>query len=203
MLVGTAVLAVLTACGGGSATGSADGGPKEPVVFGPDMIRTALMSEAGAPEGWTGSGPRIDLDNGLTDCEQDTHSACGGFVARGLSHLRPDKAPEYESRTPGVRFLMLSFRSTDDAKAAMKSLMAEERRLAAANGVGTKPLRLSVEADETDAFTGRRTSITMRTGALLVLVQSQDLREEQPYGDLAGLQMDRIRKTAEGGNPDA
>lgn len=37
----------------------------------------------------------------------------------------------------------------------MKGLAAEEWRSAGANGVKTKPLQISVGADETDAFTGR------------------------------------------------
>ncbi|MFJ6564247.1 hypothetical protein ACIQMV_31185 [Streptomyces sp. NPDC091412] len=57
--------------------------------------------------------------------------------------------------------------------------------------------------DETDAFTGQRTRIMMRVGTILVFVESQgDLREEQPYSDLAKIQIDRIKKTAEGKNPD-
>lgn len=43
----------------------------------------------------------------------------------------------------------------------------------------------------------------MRVGTILVFVESQgDLREEQPYSDLAKIQIDRIKKTAEGKNPD-
>ncbi|MFX0574474.1 hypothetical protein [Nocardia nepalensis] len=200
--VGTAMVATLTACGGSSA-GSAGTQAKAPISFTPDQIRTALVSKAGAPKGWQGSGPRVDLDNGMRTCAEDTESSCGGFVAVGWSDVKPDKDPAYKAWSPEVKFRIYSFRSPDDAKAAMKGLAAEERRSAGANGVETKPLQTSVGADETDAFTGQRTRIMMRVGGLLVLVASQDLREEQPYGDLAKLQIDRIKKTSEGKNPDA
>lgn len=223
--IGIALLTALTACGssnggsgsggsggsggggsdtsGGNTTGTVDGLPEAPITFTSDQISTALMSKPGAPEGWTGSDPKIDLDNGLMNCQQDTKAACGRFVALGTSHISPDKFPAYESRSPEVKFRIYSFRTSDDAKAALKGLAAEERRSATANGAEPKPLKLTLNADETDAFTGDRTRIMMRVGGLLVAVESQDLREEQPYGDLAELQLDRIKKTAEGKNPDA
>ncbi|MEU9009648.1 hypothetical protein AB0D12_07665 [Streptomyces sp. NPDC048479] len=68
--------------------------------------------------------------------------------------------------------------------------------------VGT-PLEVKAGADETDAFTGRTTEIFMRIGGALVRVESEDLREGRPYADFAKLQIDRIKKTTEGKNPDA
>ncbi|MFF4795368.1 hypothetical protein ACFY2M_37885 [Streptomyces sp. NPDC001276] len=200
---GTAMAAALTACGssgGGSATGATGGQPTAPIVFAPDQIRTALVSKAGAPKGWKGSEPKVDLDNGMRTCEEDTKSSCGGFVAVGWSHISPTNG----DGSGRVEFHLYSFRSSDDAKAAMKGLAAEERRSAGANGVEIKQLQISAGADETDAFTGQRTRIMMRVGGLVVFVKSQgSLSGEQPYGDLAKLQIGRIKKTAERKNPDA
>lgn len=78
-------------------------------------------------------------------CEEDTKSNCGGFVAVGWSHVSPDEQPAYDKDGSGrVEFHLYSFRSPDDAKAAMKGLAAEERRSADANGVEMKPLKISV-----------------------------------------------------------
>ncbi|WP_406303554.1 hypothetical protein OHA61_15805 [Streptomyces sp. NBC_00885] len=82
----------------------------------------------------------------------------------------------------------------------MKGAAAEERRKA---GAEAKPLEVKAGADDTYAFTGRTTEIFMRIGGALVRVESEDLREGRPYAGFAKLQIDWIKKTPEGKNPDA
>jgi hypothetical protein len=67
-----------------------------------------------------------------------------------------------------------------------------------AAGAEAKPLTVSAGAGETDAFTGRNTQVFMRLGATLIRLESENLPEDQPYADLATLQIDRVKQTAQG-----
>lgn len=150
-----------------------------------DQVRTALVSKAGAPQGWEGSTPRFqDPADALRACQAQTDTNCGGFVTLGKSYLTQTE------HNPGDRA----------GKVAMKGISAKTRGKA---GAEAKPLEVTAGADETDAFTGRHTEIFMRLGGALIRVESEDLGEGQPYADFAKLQIDRVKKTAEGKNPDA
>ncbi|MEV6735167.1 MULTISPECIES: hypothetical protein [unclassified Streptomyces] len=188
--------------GGVTDPGGLGGGGKlkGPIVLADDQVRTALVSMASAPQGWVGSAARFqDAADALRACQAQTETNCGGFVTLGKSYLaQTEHKPE--DRVGKVAFSIYSFRSPDDAKAAMKGIPANMRGKA---GAEAKPLEVKAGADETDAFTGRHTEIFMRVGGALVRVESEDLREGQPYADFAKLQIDRIKKTAEGKNPDA
>ncbi|KUH40344.1 MULTISPECIES: hypothetical protein [Streptomyces] len=134
----------------------------------------------------------------MRDCEEQTGTNCGGFVTIGstLLVLEDDGGA---SKTPMIRFTILSFRSTDDAKVALKGMAAEQRQ----GWADVKPLKISAGADETDAFTGEHTEVMMRLGGALIRMESMQLKENEPYGELARLQVDRLKKTMEGENPDA
>lgn len=206
--VGAAMVAALTACGGadGGSPGATDGGdgagavtggggqPKVPVVLTEDQVRRALVDTDSAPQGWEGFGVSIpEHTESVKTCQDDTGTKCGGFTALGTSHI------DQVASEGQVIFTIYAFRTPDDVKFAMKSLAAKERRK---SGAGAKPLKVSAGADETDAFTGRNTEIFMRLGGSLIRVASEGLREGQPYADFARLQIDRIKQTAEGKNPD-
>ncbi|UNO42320.1 hypothetical protein [Streptomyces sp. MST-110588] len=203
------LMAGLAACGSGGGDGKggaqASGGTggtvqERPIVLTEDQVRTALVGKAGAPTGWEGTSPKIDdPGDALNRCQEATKTNCGGFLARGRSYFRQEKANE-QGGVGEVKFTVYAFRTPDDAKAALKGLAATERRKA---GSAAKPLKVEAGADETDAFTGKTTEIGMRVGAVLVRLESIDLREGQPYADFAKLQIDRIKKTAQGKNPDA
>ncbi|WP_053923813.1 hypothetical protein [Streptomyces chattanoogensis] len=206
--VGAALAAALTACGGNSGAGSGSNGSggstgsgagagakaggeqsKAPVVLTSDQVRRALVDTESAPQGWEGFG--VDMDEpvvSLKTCQADTGTKCGGFVALGSSHIT-------QGGDGQVVFTLYAFRTPNDAKAAMKGLAAKEHRSA---GAGAKPLKVSADTDETEAFTGRNTEIFMRLGGTLVRVASKGLPEGEPYDDFARLQVDRIKQTVEG-----
>ncbi|MFI6768900.1 hypothetical protein [Streptomyces sp. NPDC050355] len=202
--VGAALAAALTACGGnggassgstgsgaGAGAGAGAGGEqsKPPVVLTWDQVRRALVDTGSAPQGWEGFG--VDIDKpamSLKTCQADTGTKCGGFVALGSSHITQGGEGQ-------VVFTIYAFQTPNDAKAAMKGLAATEHRSA---GAGAKPLKVSADTDETDAFTGRNTEIFMRLGGTLVRVASKGLPEGEPYDDFARLQIDRIKQTVEG-----
>ncbi|MFF4323272.1 hypothetical protein [Streptomyces sp. NPDC001568] len=203
-------MVALTACGsegddGAGAAGGAGetgGKTKAPVVVTEDMIRTALISKAAAPQGWQalGSVQTYEGDDSLRECEEQTSTNCGGFVAVGANTLSLVGGGGVDGST--IRFSIVSFRSVDDAKAGLKGMSAEARRKA---GSEAKPLKISAGADETDAFTGPHTEVMMRVGSALIRLESGNLKESQPqpYGDFAKLQIDRLNKTTGGKNPDA
>ncbi|MEU7606545.1 hypothetical protein [Streptomyces sp. NPDC041003] len=200
----------LTACGSngdaeaGAAGGAGEAGgkAKAPVVVTEDMIRTALISKAAAPQGWRASGGVQTYEGGdsLRKCEEHTSTSCGGFVSVGSITLSLEGGGAVDGST--IQFSIVSFRSVDDAKAGLKGMSAEARRKA---GSEAKPLKISAGADETDAFTGPHTEVMMRVGSALIRLESGNLKESQPqpYGDFAKLQIDRLNKTTEGKNPDA
>ncbi|MFJ3520828.1 MULTISPECIES: hypothetical protein [unclassified Streptomyces] len=167
-----------------------------------DMIRTALISKAAAPQGWQPSGGVQTYEGGdsLRECEEHTSTSCGGFVSVGSTTLFLEGGGAVDRST--IRFSIVSFRSVDDAKAGLKGMSAEARRKA---GSEAKPLKISAGAEETDAFTGPHTEVMMRVGSALIRLESGNLKENQPqpYGDFAKLQIDRLNKTTEGKNPDA
>ncbi|MFF4323736.1 hypothetical protein [Streptomyces sp. NPDC001568] len=166
-----------------------------------DMIRTALISKAAAPQGWkqTGSVQFYEGGDSLRACEEHTSTNCGGFVSVGSSAIGLEGGGFDGS---SIRFSIVSFRSVDDAKAGLKGMSAEARRKA---GAEAKPLKISAGADETDAFTGPHTEVMMRVGSALIRLESGNLKENQPqpYSEFAKLQVDRLNKTIEGKNPDA
>ncbi|MFJ3841508.1 hypothetical protein ACWGHM_34465 [Streptomyces sp. NPDC054904] len=168
-----------------------------------DMIRTALISKTAAPQGWrpTNSVQTWEGGDSLRECEEQTGTNCGGFVSVGSIALRLLDEDGTQSES-GITYSIVSFRSVDDAKAGLKGMTAEARRKA---GAEAKPLKISAGADEIDAFTGPHTEVMMRVGSALIRLESSDLKESQPqpYGDFAQLQIDRLKKTTEGKNPDA
>ncbi|MEU4497516.1 hypothetical protein AB0F96_29720 [Streptomyces sp. NPDC023998] len=209
MVAGAAVAAALTACGGNGGAGSGstdrtstssstdsrvgadDDQSKAPVVLTGDQVRRALVNTGSAPQGWEGFGVDMDVPAAsLETCRADTATQCGGFVALGSSHIQQGSEEQ-------VVFTIYAFKTPTDAKSAMKGLAAKERRRV---GAGAKPLKVSADADQTDAFTGRNTEIFMRLGGTLVRVASKGLPESEPYDDFARLQIDRIKQTVEGEN---
>lgn len=201
---GAVLAASLTACGGsGSGGGGTDpvggGQSKAPLVLAADQVRTALVSKSSAPEGWKGRSPKfLSPDDALRKCQDATETNCGGFVSYGTTYFLKLKQ-NADGRQGHLYFTVFSFKTPEDAQAAMKGLTKKERRKA---GAEAKPLQISAGAEETDAFTGKHTEVHLRLGGVLVRLESTDLTANEPYADFAKLQIDRIKMTAAGKNPD-
>jgi hypothetical protein len=105
-----------------------------------------------------------------------------------------------------VVFGILAFQSPDDARATYKALVTEERSKAEKDGKKAKPVEIDAGAEETDAFEDAdgETMVMMRIGSVVAVVTGDGTFVEKPnYNDFAKLQIDRLKKTAEGMNPDA
>ncbi|MEU2789449.1 hypothetical protein [Streptomyces sp. NPDC007100] len=203
---GALLAATLTACGSGSGDTGGNAGtsggekPKAPLVLAADQVRTALVSKSSAPQGWKGRLPRsVSPTDALRKCQDETETNCGGFVSYGSTYFFKTEQ-DAEGKQGHLYFSLFSFKSPEDAQVAMKGLTKEARRKA---GADAKPLDISAGAEETDAYTGKHTEIALRLGGVLVRLQSADLTANEPYANFAKLQIDRIKKTAEGKNPDA
>ncbi|CAM5466689.1 Lipoprotein OS=Streptomyces rimosus subsp. rimosus (strain ATCC / DSM 40260 / JCM 4667 / NRRL 2234) OX=1265868 GN=SRIM_026285 PE=4 SV=1 [Streptomyces rimosus subsp. rimosus] len=209
IVTGAVLAASLAACGSGGGSGGdtgngADQGggdqQKAPLVLAADQVRTALVSKSSAPEGWKGRSPKfLSPNDALRKCQDTTETNCGGFVSYGNTDFLKEKQ-NAEGRTGHLYFTLFSFKTPEDAQAAMKGLTKRERHKA---GADAKPLQISAGAEATDAFTGKHTEVHMRLGGVLIRLESTDLTDSEPYADFAKLQIDRIKKVAEGKNPDA
>ncbi|MEV4329801.1 hypothetical protein AB0K02_04550 [Streptomyces sp. NPDC049597] len=208
---GVVLMAVLTACGG-----SDDGldafrgdGDKPPVTLTPDMVRTALPSKASAPQGFEGDDIEIEVgEEAVETCTESTESNCGGLIAMGGTDFDTDDSGRGDSSDYDgeVNFAILAFQSPDDAKATYKALVTEERGEAEEDGKKAKPVQIDAGAEETEAFEDAdgETMVMMRIGSVVTVVNGDGTFVEKPnYNDLAKLQIDRLKKTAEGRNPDA
>ncbi|MET9430471.1 hypothetical protein [Streptomyces sp. NPDC003036] len=203
-------MAVLTACGS-----SDDGldafrgdGDKPPVTLTPDMVRTALPSRASAPQGFEGDDIEVAVgDEAVEACDGSTESNCGGLLSMGSTDFDTDDSGQGDSsKYDGeVVFGILAFQSPDDARATYKAMVSEERRKAEKDGK-VKPVEINAGAEETDAFEDAdgETMVTMRIGSVVAVVNGQGTFVVKPnYNDFAKLQIDRLKMTAQGMNPDA
>ncbi|UYQ62825.1 hypothetical protein [Streptomyces peucetius] len=105
-----------------------------------------------------------------------------------------------------VDFGILAFQTPGDGSATYKALVAEERRKAEKDGEKAKPVEIDAGAEETEAFEDAdgETTVMMRIGSVVVVVNGDGTFVEKPdCNDLAKLQIDRLKKTAQGINPDA
>jgi hypothetical protein len=208
---GVVLMAVLTACGG-----SDDGldafrgdGDKPPVTLTPDMVRTALPSKASAPKGFEGDDIEVEVgDEAVEACTDSTESNCGGLISMGATDFDTDDSGRGDSSDYDgeVAFGILAFQSPDDASATYKALVTEERGKAEEDGKKVKPLEIDAGAEETEAFeeADGETLVMMRIGSVVAVVNGDGTFVEKPnYNDLAKLQIDRLKKTAQGMNPDA
>ncbi|MGW7359069.1 hypothetical protein ACWGI0_21165 [Streptomyces sp. NPDC054802] len=208
---GVVLMAALTACGG-----SDDGldafrgdGDKPPVTLTPDMVRTALPSRASAPKGFEGDDIKVEVgDEAVEECADSTESNCGGLLSMGATDFDTDDSGRGDSSdyNGDVDFGILAFRSPDDARATYKALVTKERSKAEEDGKKAKPVEIDAGAEETDAFEDAdgETMVMMRIGSVVAVVNGEGTFVVKPnYNDLAKLQIDRLKKTAQGMNPDA
>ncbi|WOX23301.1 hypothetical protein [Streptomyces solicathayae] len=195
-------MAALIGCGGQEDDlGQTDQGgtdkPKESTVsLAPDMVRTALVSEASAPEGWGSTfGEVLDGQEAVGTCTGHTEANCGGVIAYGRANYSPNGG------TGAVTFHIYSFQAPDDARATMKSTAPSEQELAES---GAKPLEISAGAEETTAFTGpEEDEVVMRVGGVIVRMVSNHPAKKPDLQAFAKIQIDRVKVVAAGGNPDA
>ncbi|WP_329121046.1 hypothetical protein [Streptomyces sp. NBC_01353] len=211
IVAGVVLMAVLTACGG-----SDDGldafrgdGDKPPVTLTPDMVRTALPSKASAPKGFEGDDIEVEVgDEAVEACTGSTESNCGGLLSMGGTDFDTDDSGRSDSSDYDgeVVFGILAFQSPDDARATYKALVTDERSKAEKDGKKAKPVEIDAGAEETVAFEDAdgETMVMMRIGSVVAVVNGDGTFVEKPnYNDFAKLQIDRLKKTAEGMNPDA
>ncbi|MGI5355779.1 hypothetical protein ACQI4E_10760 [Streptomyces sp. CA-252508] len=208
---GVVLMAALTACGG-----SDDGldafrgdGDRPPVTLTPDMVRTALPSKASAPKGFEGDDIEVEVgDEAVEACAESTESNCGGLLSMGGTDFDTDDSGRGDSSEYNgeVVFGLLAFQSPDDASATYKALVAEERGKAEKDGKKAKAVQITAGAEETEAFEDPdgETVVMMRVGSVVAVVNGDGTFVEKPnYNDLARLQIDRLKKTVAGVNPDA
>ncbi|MFF8832157.1 hypothetical protein [Streptomyces sp. NPDC015131] len=204
-------MAVLTACGG-----SDDGldafrgdGDKPPVTLTPDMVRTALPSKASAPEGFRGDDIEVEVgDEAVEACSEATEANCGGLLSMGYTDFDTDDSGSGDSSdySGEVVFGIMAFQSPDDARATYKAVVTEERGKAEKDGQKAKLVKIEAGAEETEAFEAAdgETVVMMRIGSVVAVVNGDGTFVAKPdYNGLAKLQIDRLKKTAQGMNPDA
>lgn len=211
--------AVLTACGGepaGRANGdSLEGHESETqLTLSAEQVRVAMPSGGSLPEGWIGGGwaskPQVDEGaKAAEECGRDTQTSCAGFTSHGHRSVETKENAESTGKGASVYFDVHSFDTAENAGVAFKGLVANKRKQAAGgSGSAPAPLAISAGADETDAFSEEvsgeySVEVMMRVGGVVVYLHGYDQRKPDDLQGLAKLQIDRIKKTAEGKNPDA
>ncbi|MER7108334.1 hypothetical protein [Streptomyces sp. NPDC000229] len=211
------LVAVLTACGGGPA-GHANGDSLEgheneaPLTLSAEQLRVALPSKKSLPEGWIGGGwssdPQVDEGaKAADDCGDDTQTGCAGLMAHGRRSVESEENAESTGKGAPVYIHVYSFDTAENAGVAFKGLVASKRK-PAPGGSAPVPVAISTGADETvavsDDISGEYTvEVMMRVGGVVVYLGGYDQKKPDSLQELAQLQIDRIKKTAEGKNPDA
>jgi hypothetical protein len=123
--------------------------------------------------------------------------ACGGVTSMGSSQYWADN----ESNSPRLRFTLLAYDTVDNATAGMKNLIASRHT---DKGGKVKTLTIKPGADATDAYgTDDSSTAIMRVGTVLAYVVGTDGTKPGDLQKFAKLQVDRIKATAAGKNPDA
>ncbi|OXY95708.1 hypothetical protein BEK98_16355 [Streptomyces diastatochromogenes] len=196
---GVVLMAALTACGSsdGGQGGGSDPKKTSPIVLDPDMVLRALISKAAAPKGWQGGGGDLfDSDKVTEVCRENTSSDCVGLSTVGRSTISPE-----DENLDSVEIRVYAFQSPDDAKVTMKAFVAHDRKYSVD---GSKPPRISTDAEETEAFTlTDHTDVIMRVGGVVVSLRGPGGDRQPDYQTLAKVQIDRIKTAATGKNPDA
>ncbi|WP_405959329.1 hypothetical protein OG239_36255 [Streptomyces sp. NBC_00868] len=214
-----AVLAVVLAGCGGDPVGRANGDSLEghesatSLTLSAEQVRVAIPSGGSLPEGWIGgnwaSKPQVDEGaKAAKECGPDTQTSCAGLTAYGHRSVETKENAESTGKGAPVWFHIYSFDTAENAGVAFKGLVANKRKQASQGGSPPAPLTISAGADETDAFSEDvsgeySVQVMMRVGGVVVYLKGYDQRKPDDLQGLAKLQIDRIRKTAEGKNPDA
>ncbi|MFJ8073654.1 hypothetical protein ACIQ7Q_06840 [Streptomyces sp. NPDC096176] len=149
-------------------------------------------------------------------CAHETGTACSGLTAAGAKTIDgPQTIEEIKnsSDAESVYIDVFSFDSVDNAGVAMKGAVAIEQE--EATKYGDKPdsenlaAKVSAGAEDTHVFSDTRgtdkftATVLMRTGTVVVKLWGIDLKKTDIMAVVAKLQIDRIKKVAEGKNPDA
>ncbi len=221
------LMAALTSCGGGSGgdgtAGRANGDSLEghegaaPVALTAEQVRTSLPSSASRPEGWGGgSSAKVEVgEEAAKTCGNETGTACSGLTAAGRETIEGPQSVEglkHGWDRESVYIKVFSFDTVDNASVAMKSAVAIEHE--DATEYGDKPdsenlaAKVSAGAEETKVFSDASgddytATVVMRIGTVVVKLWGMDLKKTDIMSVLAKLQIDRIKKVAEGKNPDA
>ncbi|MER6998010.1 hypothetical protein [Streptomyces sp. NPDC000410] len=216
--VSVAFMAALGACAGGAGSGGEQTGrPNGDSLEGheeavgvsltAEQVRVALPPPAGLPEGWsTGGAPTVqDGTEAAERCGFATGTGCAGAVAYGLKSLEGEERVASTGDGAPLYINVYSFDSAENAKVAFKGLTAQERR---EDGSDTRPLKIATGTEETDAYFedrayGFSADVMIRLGGVVVHIWAMELAEADLVAPVAKLQIDRIKKMAEGKNPDA
>lgn len=174
------------------------------------QVQAVLPGSSSLPGEWGGvGGGGEDVLYGAEaakDCGFDTGTSCAGLTARGMRVVEQQTAEELVANAPEqtVFIKVYAFDSVENAAVASKAMVARERE----DNDDAQPLKIAAGAEETEAFSMKlsdrySTSVTMRTGAVVISLKGSDLKNADDMQALAKLQVDRIAKTAAGKNPDA
>ncbi|MFD7631778.1 hypothetical protein ACFV7Q_38220 [Streptomyces sp. NPDC059851] len=203
---GTAAgLALILALAGCSSDGNSDGGDKDsgsagasaPIApLNPSQLAQAIPSKLAAPEGWKGRQPRvINGSEAQKQCQLAARFSCAGLTAMANTQY----SQTYDT---DVKFELLAYDSVENAKAGMKTLVADTREGTKADTL--KPLTIDVGADETDAYAKeKQTNAALGVGTVVAFVIGTSLPTDRDLHSFASMQVQRITTAATGKNPDA
>ncbi|MFD0268609.1 hypothetical protein ACFVGY_18855 [Streptomyces sp. NPDC127106] len=185
-----------TGGGAGGASGGASGASAAAAPLNPSQLAQAIPGKLAAPEGWKGREPRV-LNGGEAQkhCQLAARFSCAGLTGMANTQI----SASYDT---DVKFELLAYDSVENAKAGMKTLVADTREGAKADTL--KPLTIDVGADETDAYAKEnRTNAALRVGTVVAFVIGSSLPKDHDLHSFASMQVQRITTAAAGKNPDA
>ncbi|WEH18487.1 hypothetical protein [Streptomyces sp. VNUA24] len=166
------------------------------VAFNPSQLSQALPSKIGAPQGWRGKQPVLyEGAEAQKQCGYQELS-CAGLTSLGSSVYYPTSSSD-----TNVRFTLAAYDTVDNAKVGMKTLVASVHE---DEGDSLKTLSIQAGADQTEAFADDdSSSAILRVGTIVSYVAGIHVSKPDDLQMLATMQVDRIKTSATGKNPDA
>ncbi|MEU2391484.1 hypothetical protein [Streptomyces sp. NPDC007369] len=196
---GLALILALAGCSSVGDGGAGDGGgagASAAAPLNPSQLAQAIPSKVAAPEGWKGRAPRVlDGSEAQKHCQLAARFSCAGLTSMASTQY----SATYDT---DVKFELLAYDTVDNAKAGMKTLVADTREGTKADTL--KPLTIDVGADETDAYAKeKQTNAVLRVGTVVAFVIGSTLPQDHDLQSFASMQVQRITTAATGKNPDA
>lgn len=200
--VGLALTLVLAGCssdgnGNGNGNGREGGGAGVGATpLNPSQLAQAIPSKLAAPKGWKGRQPRVlDGSEAQKQCQLAARFSCAGLTAMANTQYS-------QTFDTDVKFELLAYDTVDNAKAGMKTLVADTREGTTADTL--KPLTINAGADESDAYAKeKQTNAVLRVGTVVAFVIGTTLPQDHDLQSFASMQVQRVTSAATGKNPDA
>ncbi|MDV9189812.1 hypothetical protein R6L23_16575 [Streptomyces sp. SR27] len=224
MAMSAALVAALTACGGGGGDtagpdpvngGRQNGDSLEghedtaPAVLTGTQLQTVLSGNAGIPEAWGGRSPEAAKEGAeaVERCGADAGTGCAGLTAMALRVLENQTLEQFKADVDGQTMFVnvYSFDSAENAAVTAKALSATERN----DAKDARPLKITTGAEDTDAFSEKladgeySANAVLRAGTVVITLWGTDLKGTEDMQPIAKRMVDRVLKVAAGKNPDA